>query len=189
MEETQHQEKEGGKSNSKRRAVRLRKIWRRFRYFLIYPIVFLILLFLVLQLDPVQQWVQNRIVNTLEKRLETKVVIEKVRFPFFDKLTIEGLFIQGFEEDTLLYSKYLNADFNINPVSLITNGIVINQVDLQNAAVNFKRRKGQEKTDFQTFMNRLFPTKRRKKSQYIPDGFAAGKFGKYSIHEVGFCER
>ena len=165
MEETKHNEKGETKIRSKRRWVIWRRFWRRFRYFLLYPILFFILLFLLLQLDPVQQWIQNRIVTTLENRLETKVSIEKVRFPFFDKLTIEGLFVQGFQEDTLLYSDYLNADFNLNPLSYYQNGLVINKVDLKNAVVNFKRRSGQQQNDFQIFLNRLFPTKKEKRER------------------------
>ncbi len=136
-----------------------RKTFRWLRNLLFWPIILLFLLYFILQLDFVQQWVQNRVEASLEKKLQAEVAIKKVRFPFFSEITLEGLYIQGLQQDTLLYSEYLQADINLNPYSLIVNGLVVNKIDLQHAAINLKRQVGEEQNNLQIYLERLFPDK------------------------------
>lgn len=64
----------------------------------------LILSLLLVQLKPVQNYVAQRVVHYLSNKLNTTVTLKNVRIDFFNRASLEGLFIADQWQDTLLYA-------------------------------------------------------------------------------------
>ena len=132
-----------------------------FRLFLILLLFFMLIYFL-LQLPPVQQWVLNRVDRALEKRMETKVFIGGLRIPFFDELVLDSFQIEGFHQDTVLYADRLEINLDVNPFTLIRNGIVVEKVELTGAQLSMRRMVGELRNSFPIIVERLFKSNQDK---------------------------
>ena len=99
----------------------------------------------------------------LEKKLQTKVSIDYLHLAFFDKLKIEGLYIQNpeggarVENDTLIFGGTIKADFNTNPIAILKRGLEIDEITLSKTRFNLLREKGAASTNVQNVLALLFP--------------------------------
>ena len=129
-------------------ALRRRRILKRvlsvFRGLLYFFLVFFVLLWILLQNGTVQNFLTSKITTFLSKELNTNVAIKRLDIDFFDKLVLEGFFLQDQQGDTLLYAKSLKADFNTNLISLIRRDIDIENLFLEDAQINLFRDSAQQ---------------------------------------------
>ena len=82
----------------------LKKTLRYIRNLLLTLAGILILSLLLVQLKPVQNYVAQRVVHYLSNKLNTTVTLKNVRIDFFNRASLEGLFIADQWQDTLLYA-------------------------------------------------------------------------------------
>jgi hypothetical protein len=101
-------------------------------------LVFLILLILSLRLPVVQNYIKDKLVVYLEKKIKTKVSLERVYIGFPNSLVMENLYLKGQEVDTLLAVKKL--DVGLNMLKLINSTADITSVDLEGARANVVRK-------------------------------------------------
>ena len=69
-----------------------------------------------------QTFLAQQIASYLSNELNKEIKIDKVDLVFFDELDIEGVYVQDGYEDTLLYTKKLNAtiaDWKSIPLNLL----------------------------------------------------------------------
>jgi hypothetical protein len=64
----------------------------------------IVLLWLLVQTTPVQNWIVKQVTHKLSKNLQTKVSIKHVDFDLFNKMLLEGTLILDKKNDTLLYA-------------------------------------------------------------------------------------
>ena len=100
--------------------------------------VFLVLLILSLRLPVVQNFVKDKLVVYLEKKIKTKVSLERVYIGFPNSLVMENLYLKGQNIDTLLAVKKL--DVGLNMIKLISSTADITSVDLEGARANVVRK-------------------------------------------------
>lgn len=112
-------------------------------------------LFLLVQFPPVQTWLVKKIANTLSKRLETTVSLEYVSLTFFNELSLQKFYVEDYHGDTLLYSDQLRANFNLNPIAIIRRGLVVQELGLNQARFNIRRRDGELEDNLQQILKRL----------------------------------
>jgi hypothetical protein len=103
---------------------------------------FLLFLFLfILRLVVSIPYVQNKLVtwttSSLSAKLETRVEIDYVKLEFFDHFDIQGVYIQDFHQDTLLYSESIHA--NIKLFSLFKRKVVVEEITFDNTRINLYR--------------------------------------------------
>jgi len=115
-----------------------RKLFRRFVITIISILVFLVLLILSLRLPVVQNFVKDKLVVYLEKKIKTKVSLERVYIGFPNSLVMENLYLKGQNIDTLLAVKKL--DVGLNMIKLISSTADITSVDLEGARANVVRK-------------------------------------------------
>ncbi|SDQ79581.1 Family of unknown function [Chryseobacterium soldanellicola] len=102
-------------------------------------VVLLILLILSLRLPAVQNYVKDKLVVYLEKKIKTKVSLERVYIGFPNSLIMENLYLKGQDIDTLLAVKKL--DVGLNMLKLVNSTADITSVDLEGARANVVRKK------------------------------------------------
>ena len=82
-----------------------------------------------LQIPGVQNFVKDKLVVYLEKKIQTKVSLDRVYIDFPNSLVIENLYLQGQDVDTLLAVKSLDVGLHIP--KLLNNTADITSVNLQ----------------------------------------------------------
>ncbi len=122
-------------------------------------VVFLCVLFLcvyfLLKIPVIQNWATQRISSYLSNTLGTTVSIDHVGLRFFDKLAMDEFLIRDMDQDTLLYSQNLAADFKVNPIALIRNRLSLEEVSLTNGELIVKKSTGEFKSSLQEILNNL----------------------------------
>ena len=100
-------------------------------------VVLLVVLALSLQLPSVQNFAKGKLVNYLEKKIKTKVSLDRVYIGYPNSLVMENLFLQGQKVDTLLFARKLDVGLNIP--KLLKNTADITSIDLEGVKANVVR--------------------------------------------------
>ncbi|HJV78640.1 MAG TPA: hypothetical protein VJ602_09670, partial [Paludibacter sp.] len=74
-------------------------------------ILFLALLFVLIQTSLIQSFISKAIVSELSDKLHTKVSIGKIEYKFFDDIAIRDLYVEDQQKDTLLFVNRADAHF------------------------------------------------------------------------------
>ena len=101
--------------------------------------IFLLLggLFIFLESSTGQDFLTKQVVSYLRTKLNTKVEIEKIRFHLPDWISLENVYIQDRQKDTLIAGKKIYVD--VDMLALLQNKVAINQVELTNIRAKIKR--------------------------------------------------
>ncbi|AFM03911.1 hypothetical protein Fleli_1487 [Bernardetia litoralis DSM 6794] len=122
----------------------------------------LALIFILLFLPPVQDFLTEKAEVFLSKKLTTKVAVETIRLSLPLGLAINGLYIEDLQRDTLLYAGYFNA--NINPFALIDKTLQVTEIQLDDVYTNIWI--AEDSTSNIDFLNAAFaPTDSAKTSE------------------------
>ncbi|RBI90846.1 translocation/assembly module TamB [Elizabethkingia miricola] len=114
-----------------------KKLLKRTIITIISIVVFFSLLILSLRLPVVQNFIKDRLVVYLEKKIKTKVSLEKVYVAFPSNLELRNLYLKGQDVDTLLAVKKL--DVGLNMMKLMNSTADITSVDLEGVKANVVR--------------------------------------------------
>ncbi len=94
---------------------------------------------LVIKVPAVQTWVVQRVTNYLSSELKTKVSIDAVDIKLFRSLSLEGLYIEDLQHDTLIYAPELIVTFS--QFSYKQQRITIAEATLNKARIGIKKYK------------------------------------------------
>lgn len=94
---------------------------------------------LSLQLPVIQNFLKDRLVIYLEKKVKTKVSLDRFYVTFPNSLVMENLYLQGQTVDTLLYAKKFDVGLNIPKI--FKNTIDLTSIDLDGVKANVVRNK------------------------------------------------
>ena len=109
----------------------------------ILKIVFLSLLFLMvmtailINTSLVQNWLVKTVTHRLSKDLGTKVAVKHVHFALFNKMNLEGVYIEDQGKDTLLYAGKIMV--NITDWFFFKDQAELKYIGLENATVYLHR--------------------------------------------------
>ncbi len=113
------------------------KIGRGFAIFLLSIIMLVVLVLILIQTAPVQNFGRKKIVSFLENKLKTRVELNRLDIDFPKKLVLEGVYLEDRHKDTLLAGKQLKVD--IDMFKLIKGEIQINEINLNGITAKIKR--------------------------------------------------
>ena len=99
--------------------------------------VLVLLLFGFINTNIGKRTVRNQVVNYLEKKLQTKVIIGTVDYTLPKWLKIKNVYIEDQQKDTLLFGEELAVDLDM--VKLLQGNTDIKKVFLKNIIINIKR--------------------------------------------------
>ena len=100
-------------------------------------ILLLVLVIVLIQVPSVQQFVRGKAVAFLEKKIGTKVNIDRLSIAFPKKIVLEGIYFEDQKHDTLLSGKKIELD--IAMLALLHKKITVNDVELEGIRANIYR--------------------------------------------------
>lgn len=123
----------------------------------LYLLIFLLTMILLLQVPPIQNWVAKKVAASLSNTLGTTVSLDYINLTFFDEFILRDFYVEDHTGDTLLYSRNLEADINLNPFVLLRSGLEVEEIGLRGARLNIRRAEGEREDNLQRILYRLFP--------------------------------
>ena len=115
----------------------LKKFLKILKWVVIGILLLIIIVWFVLKIPAVQNWLGHKITDRLSKTLHTKVTVSKVGFNLFNTVVVEGLYIEDQQNDTLLYAGI--AKGNITDWFFVKEKADITNINLTNAVINTYR--------------------------------------------------
>lgn len=122
----------------------------------------IIILVILVNLTPVQNFLAQKAVAYLSDKLDTKVELKHVQLSLFNSATLEGLYIEDKQKDTLLYAG--EARVKITDWFFLKDKPVISYVELRNAYANLYRRRNSDQWNYQ-FVIDAFASKDKKQPE------------------------
>ncbi|MEO6290765.1 MAG: hypothetical protein ABIO76_12625, partial [Ginsengibacter sp.] len=114
-------------------------------------ILLVIFVLILIQVPDVQNFARKKIVSYLENKLHTKVEIGKLDIAFPTALSLQRVYIEDQNKDTLLYGGELKLD--ISMLRLIKSDIEIQEISLSNITAKIKRVPPDSVFNFQFIMD------------------------------------
>jgi len=152
----------------------LAKIGRGFGIFILSVIGLIILVLILIQTSPVQNFARKKIVSYLGKKLKTRVEIRGLDIEFPKMLVLQGVYIEDRTKDTLIAGNQLKVD--IDMFKLLSKEIQINEINLNGITTKIKRQLPDTTFNFQFIVDAFAsPTDTVKKDTSAPMKMAIDK--------------
>ncbi|HEY0042643.1 MAG TPA: hypothetical protein VGB71_18340, partial [Flavisolibacter sp.] len=97
---------------------------------ILFLFLFILIVFLLILTPPVQRFLTTRVENYLEKKLQTRVDIDRIGFGLSGNVNLLGVYIEDRTKDTLVSGGAIKA--HINFMKLFSNEIEVKEIQLQN---------------------------------------------------------
>lgn len=103
-------------------------------------VIFLVILLLILiQIPAVQNFAKNKAVAYLQKKIGTKVSIDRLSISFPKEVVLKGVYLEDQKKDTLLYGKELRVDIAL--LKLLSSEVNVNYLELNGIKTHLYRTK------------------------------------------------
>jgi hypothetical protein len=100
-------------------------------------LLLLILIWAFLQTDWGQNWLARQVTNKLSKDLQTKISIRHISIGFFNRMDLEGVYVEDQKKDTLLYAGAVKV--RITDWFFFKDKADLQYIGLENATIHFNR--------------------------------------------------
>ncbi|MEO0627125.1 MAG: hypothetical protein AAFY91_09060, partial [Bacteroidota bacterium] len=135
-----------------------RRAWRIAGRFLRVGLLLIFAFLVLFQLPFFQNWLAQQVTSALKNTLETEVSVEKVRLSWFDKLDIDGLYLEDKYGDTLLYTDGIDANLGLWRF-LLGQGLSVQSLSLSGSQFKIRRDLDDPESNLDYALARLFPPK------------------------------
>jgi hypothetical protein len=102
-------------------------------------VALLLLVIILIQVPSVQNFVKDKAITYLHKKIKTKVTLDHISIKFPKDVVLEGFYFEDQKKDTLLAGKRLEVDVDL--FKLVSSELEINSVSLENTTANISRNK------------------------------------------------
>ncbi|GAA3767037.1 translocation/assembly module TamB domain-containing protein [Flavobacterium ginsengiterrae] len=117
----------------------LKKTLRILLWCAVSVVALLLLVIILIQVPSVQNFVKDKAITFLHKKIKTKVSLDKIFIKFPKDVVLEGFYFEDQKKDTLLAGKRLEVDVDL--FKLVSSELEINSVSLENTTANISRNK------------------------------------------------
>jgi hypothetical protein len=97
-------------------------------------LIFPTILFILLRVHTIQNFVARRVTEHISEKLQTTVSLGKIEYDFFNTLSLTDILIKDRNNDTLIYSKDLNV--SIRNIGLRSGYVRLGKVRLENPVIS-----------------------------------------------------
>lgn len=115
----------------------LNRFWKILKRFFVGLLLLLVVLWILIQLPPVQNWLAGYAANYLSKELKTKVEVRNVSFTLLNRINLEGIYIEDRQKDTLLSAGKMQL--NISDWFFLKDSADIKYLGLTDAVIYLER--------------------------------------------------
>ncbi|MBK1441890.1 translocation/assembly module TamB domain-containing protein [Parapedobacter sp. ISTM3] len=145
-----------------------------------------LLLFVLIRIPAVQNYVVQKVTAYLENKIKTPVRIAHVSLDLPKMLVLEGVYFEDQSRDTLLAGEKLRVD--ISMLKLLDNTVEIGRIDLQGVTAKINRTLPDSAFNFDYIIN-AFVTEQKEPAQ--PDSSAPMKFDidRVNLNRIRFLYR
>lgn len=116
--------------------------------------LFFLVIILLLQLRPVQTFLAQKVLESLSKRTDHQISIDRVRISWLDRASLEQILVKDLENDTLVYSQSLAVNYAIRD---IINGeyLSLEEVSANDLRLKLTKYDSASKLNLSQFLNAL----------------------------------
>ena len=114
-----------------------------------------ILLLVLIQTPPVQNFLRGKAVTWLQKKLQTRVEVGKLYIGFPKKIVLEGIYLEDRQKDTLFYGGRMK--FDVNLWKLLDNELIVQEINLEEITASVKRTLPDTTFNFQFIIDAFAP--------------------------------
>lgn len=114
-----------------------KKLLRWSGFVLLVLVLLLLLLWGALQLPSVQQRISDKAMAYLSEQTQGKFELEQIEISFFNRLRLQGLYVEDYVGDTLLYAETLEVQLSL--FAPFQQELGISSISLSDATVQLKR--------------------------------------------------
>lgn len=118
-------------------------------------VIFILLVFILIQLPPVQNFARKKVVSFLEKKLDTRVEIGKIYIGLPNDVILSDIYLEDRAKDTLLSGGEINVEISL--FKLISNKIEIGEIHLEDMVVKISRDLPDTSFNFQFIIDAFMP--------------------------------
>ncbi|MBY5957123.1 translocation/assembly module TamB domain-containing protein [Membranicola marinus] len=104
-----------------------------------------------------QNVIKNQVFSYLESKTNSTITLDRIYISFAGDITIENLYVEDLNQDTLLYSRSLTAGIPIWPI-ITGQGISVNQLKWTGARANVYRDQGSDHFNYQFLLDAFIST-------------------------------
>ncbi|HEY0679656.1 MAG TPA: translocation/assembly module TamB domain-containing protein, partial [Chitinophagaceae bacterium] len=140
----------------------LKKVLRLFARVVIVILLLIILIFILIQTPPVQNFAKNKIESYLQGKLKTRVEIGKLHIGFPNSISLQNVYIEDQQKDTLLSGGRLAVDISL--FKLLSNEVEINEIQLEQVTAHIKRQLPDTTFNFQFIVDAFMPANPRQRN-------------------------
>src|SRR6478752_6459380 len=133
----------------------LKKVLRLFGKVLIGILALIVLIFILIQTPPVQNFARKKVQSYLQHKLQTKVTIGKLYIGLPDIVSLQDGYIEDKGKETLLAGSKLKV--NIDLFRLFNNVVEINEIQLEGITAKIKRQLPDTTYNFQFIVDAFMP--------------------------------
>jgi translocation and assembly module TamB len=146
-------------------------------------LVFIILVLILVQTPPVQNFARKKVQAWLQKKLDTRFEIGKIYIGLPSSVVLERIYVEDKNKDTLLYGGSIRA--NISLFKLLKREVQINDLHVENLTANIKRVLPDTVYNFQFIVDAFTP---KTPTPAVPADTAAMKLAldKLSLDNIRF---
>lgn len=129
----------------------VKKIFKIFAWVLGSIVILVVAIALLIQIPSVQNWLINKAVSSVEKKIGTEVSLGSIKISFPKNLVLEDIYLEDQQGDTLLYAGRLEV--NTDLWALARKEIQLNKVSLQNTVAFVDRAENDSAYNFTYIVN------------------------------------
>ncbi|MBA2499598.1 MAG: translocation/assembly module TamB domain-containing protein [Chitinophagaceae bacterium] len=117
--------------------------------------IFILLLIILIQIPPVQNFARKKVVNYLEEKLDTKVEIDRIYIGIPRDVILSGIYIEDQQADTLFSGGEISVDISL--LKLLSNKVEVNEIHFEDIIAKINRQLPDTTFNFQFIIDAFMP--------------------------------
>src|SRR5690606_10088440 len=118
-------------------------------------IIFILLLIILVQIPPVQNFARKKVVSYLENKLDTKVEIGRIYIGIPRDVILSDIYIEDRQKDTLFAGGEISVDISL--IKLLSNQVEVNEIHLEDIVAKVNRQLPDTTFNFQFIIDAFMP--------------------------------
>lgn len=117
-------------------------------------IILMVVLTVVLSIPAVQTYLAKQLTQSINKKYNTQIFIDKVDLSFLGTISLRGIYIEDYKKDTLIFVDKLNTSL-VSASKLMQGKIEFGSVKVETFLFNMNYHHGDSLSTLDTFINKL----------------------------------
>ncbi len=132
-------------------------------------LVFLVILYLILQSNRFQNWAIPKITDAISNKIGSPIQIKHVDIDIMQRIVLDSFLVKDLNQDTLFYSEKLSIGLKHGLISLFYNSLSVNQLKIDKAKFRLSRGPDDYDTSSKKYFAHVF--KKKDNSKKKKNGF------------------